>query len=95
MGGGQICPPSLKLNLVLKQVYFSFINATTTNLWLIETFPSLFYKKLWILQPIQNRNFSEKNCRDNFSLGKIPDPRDKYGHKNQTDRHKNFQNGLK
>ena len=58
------------------------------------TFPSLFYKKLLILQPLQNRDFSERNCCNDFSLGKITNLWDKYWHKNQTKGNRDLKNGI-
>jgi len=39
-----------------------------TNLWLIETFPSLFWGKIHFLQPYQNRKFSCYKFSQHFSL---------------------------
>ena len=44
----------------IKSVYFSFITSKTSNFKLIATFPNLLNKKLWILQPFENRNFPLK-----------------------------------
>ena len=79
MGGGLEGPPTQKSKFVLKQAYFSFLSSKAIKFWVkMEEID----KKLWILQAFQNCEFSQKFCRDNFSLGKIWNHRDKNGHKN-------------
>ena len=42
----------------------------------------------------QIASFCEKNCRNNFSLGKIQDLRDENGHKYQTKHDRELKNGF-
>ena len=63
MGGAiiaQITISAKTFKIVLKQVYFSLITSKTTNLWHIETFPSLFHGKIIISQPYPYREFFNK-----------------------------------
>ena len=57
-GGGALrappIPPLINPKLVIKLVHFSIESEKATNLWLIETFPSLFQWKIKFLQPYQN-----------------------------------------
>ena len=75
-----------------KKVYFSFITSKTSNFKLIATFPNLLNKKLWILQPFENRNFPLKMLSRPFFHRFL---RHKNSHQNQTDHNKNLNNSLK
>ena len=61
---------------------FNQFDKILVNLVLNEKKMVEIEKKLWILQPFQNCEFSRIFCRDNFSLGKIWNRQDENVHKN-------------